>query len=88
MSLVADAVQEGDSGWDFVCPITDGTCGSEGVPFTSRQWPTKATARARLDEHIAEHKGEGTMSSLEEFRDKHGLSVNADGSAVVTVKDL
>lgn len=77
--------KDGDT-WALRCPITDGTCGGNGEPFTSTEWPTKASARARLDEHIAEHKGEGPMSSLEEFRAKHGLTVDAEG--VVTVKDL
>lgn len=79
-----------DDTWTLTCPVTDGTCGDRetGVPFTSSEWPTKKLARARLDEHVAEHKGEGVMSSLEEFRRKHGLHVNADGKAVVTAKDL
>jgi hypothetical protein len=72
--------------WALRCPVTDGTCGGDGQSFTSTGWPTKATAHARLVEHVAEHKGEGVMSSLEEFRAKHGLTVDAEG--VVTVKDL
>jgi hypothetical protein len=98
MSLLSDAVQRNEDGerWDIVCPITDGTCGQRDpetkvvTPFTSREWPTKAVARARLDEHIAEHRGEAPMSSLEDFRRKHKLDVayNPDGSTVVTVKDL
>lgn len=93
--LLDKAVTKGEDGYGFVCPVTDGTCGTlradpeNGSPFVSTGWPTKAIARARLDEHVAEHKGEGDMSTLEEFRGKHGLTGTADGKrAVVTAKDL
>jgi hypothetical protein len=56
------------------------------VPFSSSGWPTKKSATARGAEHFAEHKGEGVMSELHEFREAQGLVVNGDGS--VSVKDL
>lgn len=80
-----------EAGYDFVCPVNDGTCGDRvaGVSFSSTGWPTRAIAEARGEEHFAEHKGEGTVSTLEEFRAKHGLAPSADGQrALVTAKDL
>lgn len=81
--------------YDFICPVTDGTCGDReaGTPFQSTGWPTKASATARGQEHFTEHKTGADpdaetvpMSSLEDFRAKHGLTVDAKG--VVTAKDL
>lgn len=90
MTAIADAVVEREDGWGFQCPRGgDGSC----APFVSTGWPTKKSATARLAEHLAEHDegdaaiSEGRdvdrsklMSSLEDFRAKHGLTVNADGS--------
>lgn len=70
--------QADDESWGLVCPRTDGSC----APFTSTGWPTKATALARLAEHEAEHTDQTPMSSLDDFRDKHGLTVNDQGKAV------
>lgn len=75
-------------GWDVECPVTDGTCGADGKPFTSTGWPTKASAVARAEEHFAEHRGETVMSTLEDFRAEHGLDVDKGGKAVVSAKDL
>jgi hypothetical protein len=88
MSKLDDAVTEGEGGWDFACPVTDGSCGdpAAGTSFTSTGWPTKKTATARGQEHFDEHLGNGVTSSLEDFRAKHGLTVDATG--VVTAKDL
>jgi hypothetical protein len=87
--------QEEDGTWTLQCPVTDGSCGTrpepgeEPTPFRSPGWPSKKVARARLDEHVDDHKGIRPMSTLEEFREKHGLTSSADGQrAVVTVKDL
>lgn len=86
---VEEAVtQSKDKTWSFECPVNDGTCGANGVSFITTDWPTKAVALARAEEHVADHKGKAPMSTLEEFREKHGLSVNADGKAVVTAKDI
>lgn len=84
--------QDKDGSWSLTCPVTDGTCGTKDddgnvTPFRSAEWPTKKLARARLDEHVNDHKGIRPMSTLDEFRAKHGLHVK-DGRAVVTVKDL
>lgn len=92
MALIDDCVTEKDGAWDFQCPVNDGTCVLPGaVPFTSSGWPTKTIAKARGLEHFAEHKGEGTASSLDEFRAKHGLAVGTDKDgqpALITAKDL
>lgn len=81
MPALEDAVAPGKYGWDAVCPRTDGSCGPD--PFTSRGWPTKETALARLAEHEYEHTEQVLMSSLDDFRAKHGLAVNDQGQAVV-----
>jgi hypothetical protein len=89
MSVLDDAVTKGDDGgWDFRCPGIQGSlCGEPGGdPFASTGWPTKVAATERGREHFAEHKGEGVTSSLDEFRTKHGLVVNDDGS--VSLKDI
>ena len=89
--ILTDAVARGEGGgYDFVCPVTDGTCGdpASGETFRSTGWPTKAAALARAEEHAAEHKGEGAMSTLDDFRAKHGVGVDGDGKAVVSAKDL
>lgn len=91
MSKLLDqaVTQAKDGTWGFVCPVNDGTCGVFGdnsKSFTSTEWPSRKVAMARGAEHFADHKGEGAMSSLDEFRKKHGLQVDAKG--VVTAKDL
>ena len=83
----AKYVKEEEDGWLFQCPVTDGTCGADGVGFRSSQWPRKSDAVARGNEHIAEHKGEGVTSSLDEFRAARGLQKDPE-AGVVTVKDL
>lgn len=84
-------------GYAFRCPVTDGTCGDRetGTQFASTGWPTRETAEARGQEHFTEHTTgidpdaeTVPTSSLEDFRAKHGLTVNPDGKAVVTAKDL
>jgi hypothetical protein len=77
-------------GWDFTCPGIKGSlCGDRdtGVPFTSTGWPTKATALARGREHFDDHLGKAPMPSLEDFRARHGLTVDDDGNAI-TLADL
>jgi hypothetical protein len=88
MSVLDASVTKADDGtWTFQCPgPADSPCGADGVPFSSSGWPTKKAATARGAEHFAEHKGEGVMSELHEFREAQGLVVNNDGS--VSVKDL
>lgn len=96
MSLLDKAVtQEEDGTWTVLCPVTDGSCGTKkedgtlDTPFVSTGWPTKKVARARLAEHVDDHRGVAPASTLEEFRAKHGLQGTADGKrAVVTVEDL
>lgn len=76
---MASAVTKNDEGsWDLVCPRTSGC-----APFVSTRWPTKASAQARLDEHLAEHDERKPMSTLEDFRAAHGLEVDAFGRARV-----
>lgn len=84
-----------DGGYDFTCPVNDGSCGSKATDdkpagsFTSTGWPTRDAAEARAQEHFDDHKGIEPMSSLDDFRDKHGLSPSGDGlTAVVSAKDL
>jgi hypothetical protein len=80
-----------DDGWDVQCPgFADSPCGEPGgAPFRSTGWPTKATASARAEEHFAEHRDGTPMSSLDEFRAKHGLTPTEDGlRAVLTTKDI
>jgi hypothetical protein len=88
--LLEQSVSQGDAGWDFTCPGVQGSaCGDPdtGVPFTSTGWPTKATALARGREHFDDHLGVAPMSTLEDFRTKHGLGVDTDGNAI-TLEDL
>lgn len=81
--LTQSVTQADDDTWTFQCPgVTGSLCGGDGVPFSSTGWPTKKTATERGREHFAEHKGEGAMSTLEDFRAKHGLGVDSNGSAV------
>lgn len=88
--LLEDAVTEGDGGWDFHCPVTDGSCGTEGASFSSTGWPTKKAALARGQEHFDDHKGVAPMSTLEDFREAQGLFTvqNDDGTVTVSAKDL
>ena len=84
--LLAKSVTEGEGGtYDFTCPGVQGhPCGprfGEGT-FTSMGWPTKNAALARGAQHFAEHKGEGPMQELDEFRTDQGLTV-VDGAAVM-----
>jgi hypothetical protein len=84
-------------GWDFACPVTDGTCGAPGGPaFASTGWPSRTIAEARGLEHFTEHRTGADpdaetvpMSTLEDFRGRHGLTPTENGArAVVTAKDL
>ena len=89
MTLLDDSVtKDADGTWGFQCPGVQGSpCGTPGVaPFSSTGWPTKKTAAARGAQHFAEHKGEGPMQELHDFRVDQGLVVNDDGT--VSVKDL
>lgn len=90
MSKILDnaVTQEKDDSWTFQCPGVSGSlCGSpDGPPFSSKGWPSKKAATARGEQHFAEHKGEGVMPPLHEFRKEQGLVVNDDGS--VSVEDL
>lgn len=86
--LLEQAVAQGDTGWDFSCPgVAGSACGGNGVPFASTGWPTKATALARGREHFDDHRGTAPMSTLEDFRAKHGLDVDDAGNAI-TLEDL
>jgi hypothetical protein len=87
MSVLDKAVSKGDGEtWDFRCPgVSDSPCGQD-EPFASTGWPTKKAATARGAQHFAEHKGEGVMQELHEFRKDQGLVVNDDGT--VSVEDL
>lgn len=83
--ILSQSVTESDGGWDFACPGVSGSiCGdpSSSEGFTSKGWPTKAAALARGREHFDDHLGHAPMSSLEDFRAKHGLGVTDDGKAV------
>lgn len=66
---MSDIESPSPGSWDYECP----RCG-----FTSRQWPTKAIAKARAAQHTAEHDGGPITASLDDFRAQHGL--NPDGS--------
>lgn len=93
MSLLDKAVSRDEDGtWRAECPVTDPAdkCGdpATGVRFLTVGWDSKEHARQRLDEHIAEHKGEAQMSSLDEFRSARGLVPHADGIKVVKAVDL
>ena len=84
MAAILDTAvsKNGAGSWDFHCPGVQGSvCGADGVPFASTGWPTKATATARGREHFADHRGE-PMSTLEDFRAKHGLGVDENNIAV------
>ena len=88
--LLEQSVSQGDGGWDFVCPGVQGSpCGdpAAGVAFASLGWPTKASAIERGREHFDDHLGVAPMSTLEDFRAKHGLGVDTDGNAI-TLEDL
>lgn len=85
MAKLEDAVTEGPDGWDFACPLTDGSC---GAGFTSTGWPTKKIAVARGRGHMDEHQGKSAGQSLEDFRAEHGVTVTADGKAVLTAGDF
>jgi hypothetical protein len=82
--LLDQSVSQGETGWDFTCP---GVEGSECGPFSSTGWPTKALAIERGREHFDDHLGVRPTSSLEDFRDKHGLVVDSNGNAI-TLADL
>lgn len=85
--ILDQSVARGDEGWDFRCPGVSGSpCGGE-EPFASTGWPTKASALARGQEHFDDHRGVAPMSTLEDFRAKHGLGVTEDGKAV-SLEDL
>lgn len=85
--ILDQSVTEGEGGWDFQCPGVSGQpCGDAGVGFRSTGWPTKKAAAARGEQHFAEHKGDGAMQTLEDFRRDQGLVVNGDGS--VSVEDI
>lgn len=82
--------QRRDGLWDFACPGVQGSlCGdvASGTPFVSAGWPTKKAATARGAQHFAEHKGEGAMQEIHDFRTDQGLAVDADGN-VVRLEDL
>lgn len=88
--LLEQSVSKGELGWDFVCPGVEGSlCGdpAAGLTFASTGWPTKTTALARGREHFNDHLGIAPMSTLEDFRAKHGLGVDTDGNAI-TLEDL
>lgn len=88
-SLLDKAVTREGGSWGFVCPVTDGSCGSDGIGFRSTGWPTKEIAADRLDQHVSEHRTGHVAMSLDDFRAKWGLTPTADGQrAVVTAKDL
>jgi hypothetical protein len=57
--ILDDSVAQADDGsWTFQCPgIVGLPCHTtEGVPFSSRYWPSKKVAAARGDEHFKEHQ--------------------------------
>ena len=77
MALIDDCVTEADNGtFTFECPTVWGSpCGNPatGRGFVSSGWADQYHAKARGEEHLAEHKGE-PMPSLEEFRVRIGIS--------------
>jgi hypothetical protein len=78
--LLRDAVTGSDeNGWDFACPVTDGSCGDAGVGFTSTGWPTRKVAEARGQEHFYDHSEQVPMSALEDFHAKHNLFIVQEG---------
>lgn len=99
--ILDDSVSQAKDGtWTFQCPgVTGSLCGGEFDDgkgkggkvwnyFASPGWDTRKTATARGREHFDEHKGLGPMSSLEEFRAKHGLVQHPDGLRAVRPEDL
>lgn len=92
MSVLARSVTHAeDDTWAFQCPGIQGSpCGDPGTgrPFHSSGWPTKKIAQARGAQHFAEHKGEGTAASLDEFRAEHGLVIHSDGTRFVQIGEL
>lgn len=66
--MAMKSVQEGEAGYDFVCP--DPICqrpappDGEPRPFTSKGWPTRKAAELRGKEHLAEHKSGEPMREL------------------------
>ena len=50
--------------------------------FVTSGWPTKKAATERIKQHRGEHRGEGEMEDLAEFRARHGIGVNENGRAV------
>lgn len=92
MSVLSDAVSSPDDGetYEFRCPGVQGSpCGGDDLPgFVSTGWPSKKVATARGQQHFAEHKGEGAMPPLHEFRAEHGLTPSADGTKAIRLEDL
>lgn len=86
MTLLDKAVTKDGETWGFQCPGVKGDRCGEDVPFASTGWPTKKSAAARGAQHFAEHKGDGVMQEIGEFRKDQGLVVADDGS--VSVEDL
>ena len=95
--LAAAVTGNKTDGYDFTCPVNDGSCGDPagGSSFTSTGWPERKFAEARgrehFDEHISATEGKPrAMSSLDDFRAKHGLEVDPErpNRAIVTAKDL
>lgn len=80
MSAPEDAVTQDEAGWTFTCP---GFAGDPCNNWSSSQWPNRDLAVERGREHFASHTDLIPTSSLDEFRDKHGVSVNEQGQAVV-----
>jgi hypothetical protein len=79
---MSNVTKADDGSWTFQCPGVFGSpCGDPGSgrPFHSSGWPTKATATARGEQHLAEHETGEPMPSLEDFRAEHGLVAHADG---------
>lgn len=79
-----------EDGWDFQCPVTDGTCGNqaEKVPFSSTGWPTRAFAEERGQQHFDEHNGEGAMQELHDFRQERGITQVSDDGARAFTADM
>lgn len=100
MSALEDAVSKDEDGtWRFTCGAPAGLCG-EASPdgwqaWTTRGWPTKASAVERGREHAEEHAtGIAGMTPMHSgvdddgnafvgFLEKHGLTTDANGKAVV-----
>ena len=71
------SVKKNEAGtWDYECEFV-GQCGdlATGIPFRSTQWPKKAQAEARGQEHEEEHKTGEPMRPLHEFREEHGVVI-------------